>query len=136
MEYSKSEIARIQLERAIDLFFKEKDYISIITLAGASEEITRKMLEQKKEVSSMEKVKEWMVENHPDSEIHENFYKHANQTRNALKHYDNPNESSETIDEDTAIYWICRAVMNYGRAHKSLTTPMNTYILWWKKHNS
>ncbi len=38
-QFSKQEIAERQLMRALKLFFEEKDYISVITLAGASEGI-------------------------------------------------------------------------------------------------
>ena len=36
---SNFDIAEIQLTRAIKLFFKDQDYISSLTLAGAAEEI-------------------------------------------------------------------------------------------------
>lgn len=38
-EFTKQEIAERQLMRALKLFFEEKDYISVIILAGASEEM-------------------------------------------------------------------------------------------------
>lgn len=81
MEYAKSEPARIQLERAIELFFGEADYISVITLAGASEEITRNILEREEKTPSADKLKEWAIKNHPNSGVHDSFYKHANRTQ-------------------------------------------------------
>jgi hypothetical protein len=132
MQYSKSELARIQLERAIELFLDEKDYISVITLAGASEEITRNILEREGKTPSVDKLKEWAEENHPSSEVHDRFYNHANRTRNNLKHFTNHEEVDVEVNETEAIFWLCRAVLNYDWSHAILTKPMLKYISWWK----
>jgi hypothetical protein len=42
--YSKRDLARVQLERAITLHVDEHDHVSAITLAGAAEEILGKLL--------------------------------------------------------------------------------------------
>ncbi len=42
--FSKLELAKVQLEKAIELFLEESDYACSITLAGASEEILGKLL--------------------------------------------------------------------------------------------
>lgn len=47
MILSKIDVAKAQLETAIQLYFLEKDPISIHTLASASEEILIKLLNQK-----------------------------------------------------------------------------------------
>ncbi len=132
---SKDMIALIQLERAIELFFEKEDFISAITLAGASEEICRKILERECKVSSGDMLKEWFKEKYPDAQENEKFFKHANQSRNSLKHFDNPKEIEVEIDQIEAAYWLARAVMNYDLSHAILTKPLIKFISWMLKEN-
>ena len=46
-KYAKEEIALNQVETALTLFFAEGDLFSVITLAGAAEEILGQLLQQK-----------------------------------------------------------------------------------------
>jgi hypothetical protein len=46
-KYAKNEIAFHQIETALRLFFEEGDLFSIITLAGAAEEILGQLLQEK-----------------------------------------------------------------------------------------
>ena len=71
-----------------------------------------------------------------DSEVHKNFYKHANRTRNGLKHFTDPAETHVNVDEAEANYWLCRAMLNYDYSHAILTKPMFKYISWWKRQNA
>jgi hypothetical protein len=136
MEYSKSKLALIQLEKAMEVFFEEKDYISAITLAGASEEITRCMLEREGKATAVDDLKEWLENNHPGSDVHESFYKKANKTRNSLKHFTDASEANVFVDEAETIYWLTRAVINYDRAHVIQTKPIIKYISWLKERNA
>jgi len=136
MNKTKQEIARIQLERAIDLFFEGQDYISTITLAGASEEITRQILERQGKPTSSEKLKEWVVENHPDSPALNNFYVHANKTRNSLKHFTDPEELEVFVDQAEAQYWVTRALLNYEWSNLILTEPMVKLMFWLKSQSA
>jgi hypothetical protein len=136
MIYSKSEVARIQLERAIDMFFEIEDYVSAVTLSGASEEITKCMLEREGKTPAINEVKTWVDENHPVSDLNGSFFKHANFTRNGLKHFSDPAEDTIEVNKAEAVSWLCRAILNYDRAHSSLTEPMSKYIAWWKSENA
>jgi hypothetical protein len=51
--YTKQEIAELQLDRAIRIFLDEEDFISAITLAGAAEEILGELLERQGKTSSL-----------------------------------------------------------------------------------
>ena len=92
MKYSKLEIGRIQLERALRLF-DEQDLISAITLAGAADEIFGKMLEKR------DKRAEYTIRSNVTNSIYENIGKRKleseqinfilNGVRNGLKHFDN-----------------------------------------------
>ncbi|PSW08903.1 hypothetical protein C9I98_26215 [Photobacterium sanctipauli] len=128
--YSKSQLALIQLEKAIALFFEEQDYVCCITLAGASEEITRKILERDSKKPVAEKLQGWFKDKYPDAPENSNFYAHANRTRNSLKHFDNLNESEVEINEAEAAYWLCRAFMNYEMSHAILTEPLIRFMGW------
>lgn len=133
MEISKINIARIQLDQAIKLFLDSKDFVSAVTLAGASEEITRHILERSGAIPAADSLKEWLQQNHPDSEVHKNFYNYANATRNGLKHFTDPSETSVHVGEEEALYWILRALLNYGRAtNQQLSYEMDRFIKWWK----
>jgi len=46
-EYSKLEIAASQIETALSLFFQQGDLFSVITLAGAAEEILGQLLQHR-----------------------------------------------------------------------------------------
>ena len=133
MEYSKKNLAKIQLEKAIELFLKNKDYVSSITLAGASEEITRCVLERKGMKPSITKLKEWFDSTYPDAEIPGPFYKEANLTRNNLKHFTDPNEDMVEVSEKEAVFWLGRAIMNYDWAYSGLSDIMKGYVSWWKE---
>lgn len=52
--YAKKEIALHQIETALRLFFEEGDLFSVITLAGAAEEILGQLLRQKEEKPGVE----------------------------------------------------------------------------------
>lgn len=128
--YSKSQLALIQLEKAIELFFEEKNYVCCVTLAGASEDITRKMVERDGKLPSADKLKNWFKEKYPDAIENESFYTHANKTRNSLKHFNDAKEMDIEINEGEAAYWLCRAFMNYEMSHAILTKPLLEYMSW------
>ncbi len=88
-DISKLQAAESQLKTAIELFFKERDSISIHTLASASQEILE-VLGKKKGIKS-ERLK--MLEMYKPEErgkvhnklwYHKNFFKHADQNPNGI----------------------------------------------------
>jgi hypothetical protein len=112
--YTKLEIAEHQLERAIILFLDEKDYISAITLAGASEEILGKLLNQNKLENELDEIvssfashfgagweehKKWLIE---DANYHRNNLKHVKEGQDISIF---PEAASEMIDRSIANYW-------------------------------
>ena len=54
--YSKLEIATQQLDTALMLYFEDKNYFSVITLAGAAEEILAVYLKLHKQPNAFEKM--------------------------------------------------------------------------------
>lgn len=115
----KSDVARLQLEDAIDLFLINKR-LSSITLAGAAEEIFARLLKQRGERSVVEESFRVVQEirektgfvamgGRKKSEI----FKEWNGARNTLKHHDETDDDTVTINLfDEAYMMIQRALAN------------------------
>ena len=116
MKYEKLEIAFIQLERALSLFFYENDYISTITLAGAADEIIGKIRERKGDTTAYKEHKKlhdyifqtWFKTSPSDKKFNEIM----NGIRNGLKHLRN-GEVMEFNPEQEAVNILDRAIENY-----------------------
>lgn len=111
-DYSKTEIALYQLEKAIELYIEGTDFISCITLAGASEEITGKMVERNGGKHFLERVREY-YENDPEIDTSKKFYSWARQTRNSLKHFNAEGETHVFVCKLEAEQYVKAAVVNY-----------------------
>lgn len=110
IEISKADVAKLQLEDAIDLFLAGK-LISAITLAGAADGIFEGLLKQREEKSSAEEV--W-------SNIHEvrektglryagdrtqrQVFNEWNEYKNRLKHHDGRDGSLLTFNAFDEVY--------------------------------
>lgn len=114
---TKLEIAEHQLDRALQLFLDEQDFPCAITLAGASDEILGKLLEQRGEKHSLSEFTEACVqtgriffkEEWPTS----HFVTLCNHFRDGLKHI--TDGQPMTITRDAAIEMIDRAIDNYWK---------------------
>ena len=117
-EYEKVEIARRQLETALKLFFYGDDYFSVITLAGAAEEVLGRILEQAGKESSLKSIakssalmhKALYGEERPEKE----FVFLANYARNTIKHFNSLSELRVVFDpKQEAVDMLVRATDNY-----------------------
>ena len=112
---SKLEIASHQLDQALKLFLDNNDYVSSVTLAGASEEILGKILEKQGQLHSLNDLTSTCVKigKHVYGEQwHEKeFVSIANYFRNGFKHYDDGNPIA--INRECASEIIERAISNY-----------------------
>ncbi|MEJ1422113.1 MAG: hypothetical protein Q2484_16470 [Candidatus Sedimenticola sp. (ex Thyasira tokunagai)] len=97
---NKIDIAKQQIERAIDLFLHEQDYISSITLAGAADEVLGKMVDNSGVSSAYSGISSLMNGIHEElnRELYSNkeFNSLANGARNHLKHL----SGAETVEID------------------------------------
>lgn len=118
--YTKLDLARIQLERAVVLFIEGKDYVSSITLAGAAEEILGKLIKlaDPKALHAMDEVVEdtnkveELLGGEPTKR--NGVISLANYYRDHLKHIrDGDDLYFDARDEAAAL--IDRAVSNYWR---------------------
>jgi len=131
--YYRSTLALAQLETALRLYFEEgADNASVITLAGAAEEIFGKLLTAAGKDNSIESMKRAV------GEIHLKLYgeatppKHiadrANHARNSLKHWDPGEREIIKLDlRQEAQDMLFRAVENYWLLESNLSERMERF---------
>lgn len=127
MKLHKKEIAKRQIETALDLFFRQGDIFSIITLAGAGEEILGKLLRRAGEPCMMDHLIDYdkcLTVTGRNSKI---VNEEVNGIRNSLKHANNPIEDEFEVDSEHAEAILARAVTNYVLLEGSLTSPMHKF---------
>ena len=122
MKLHKIEIARRQIEVAAELFFAEGDFLAVVTLAGAAEEILGNLIKRAGESAMIDRLvcldkrltggRSFAVVN-----------KEVNGIRNALKHANDPAEDEIEVDAGEAISMLSRAVANYARLSNEQPSP-------------
>ena len=115
MKLTKKEIARRQINTALELFFEKKDILSILTLAGAGEEIIGKLLERSGKPNSIADMTDYAKESLGVNVGKKIISKIFNNPRNKLKHANNPDEDEAEIKFDDMLLMLSRAVVNYDR---------------------
>ncbi|RMP20001.1 hypothetical protein [Pseudomonas coronafaciens] len=124
MKLNKMDVARRQLAVAIELFLADGDLISIITLAGAAEEIFGKIALKADKENSLG----FMVRTHKalgSTTTEKELIKHANLVRNALKHANDEGDEEIEFDErQEAISMLSRALTNYFRVSIGDALPL------------
>ena len=131
MKLHKIEIARRQIDTAINLFLEKQDYLSVVTLAGAGEEIIGKLLtrsSKKNMVDSLKQLDE-RLSGGRDFKIVNN---EINGFRNSLKHANDENEDEIDIAEsqEHAIAMITRALTNYASLKGDMSKQMRNFYKW------
>ena len=116
--YEKIDIACQQLNTAIDLFFQGANHFSVITLAGAAEEILGRFMELTGKQSSLIGIVKGtaLVHKHLFGEElpHKEFKFRANMVRNSIKHLDSDSDLNVTFDsEEEMIDLLVRATDNF-----------------------
>lgn len=130
MRLNKLEIAVLQLNHAIELYLKNQELVSVITLAGAAEEILGQLAKSAGYKPSLQRKAESALALHkhlwnkaPDIKL---FIDLKNKTKNELKHL----VSGSPIDvniEDEAKKLLDRAVENYKLLHVRRNALVRTY---------
>ena len=130
-------VALEQLETALRLFEVGEEYFSVITLAGAAEDIIRKQCEAKKIETSLASLQKAATEIHkllcPD-EAHDEkalkkqFADRANYARNKIKHINPSVEPFLIVDPaQEASDLLNRAIDNYYALEQNLTPAMRVF---------
>jgi len=130
--YYRRDLALEQLETALRLFAESADFASVITLAGAADEIFGKLLAASGGESSLESLTKAV------SAIHEKLYgeptppahivRRANLARNSLKHWSEGDP--EIIKFDLAVEardMLNRAIDNYWALEQRLSPAMESF---------
>lgn len=123
MKLTKKEVAKIQLEKAVDCFVHERDMVSSITLAGASEELLGNIIRENDGKHALEIVFDSSEMNY---EKYQEFRDAANNIRNELKHSrDNPNlDGIVEVYIDDCAQILFRALYQYPLATGETTEKM------------
>lgn len=129
---SKEEIAQTQLVEAIDSFLAGK-FLCAITLAGASEEIFARLVNQRGEISVVEEsfkaiqaIREKtglsVMSGKPKNEI----FNEWNSARNSLKHHGKTDDEVVTINLFDEAYWmIKRALANADKIETRIRNKLD-----------
>jgi hypothetical protein len=130
--YSKLEVAKLQLDRAVRLFLDEADYVCAVTPAGAAEEILGKLLERQRKKNALGSVVEACVaygrEVHEEEWAAKDFRDMANQIRNGLKHYSDGDDID--VPRDAAEEMIDRAIENLLSLSLSPSEHVQRFLKW------
>jgi hypothetical protein len=130
--YSKQSIALAQLETALRLFHVGDELISVITLAGAAEEILGKLVKKRGQDNSLDSLKKTAAA------IHERLFSEpidtsviadrANRARNAMKHVTAAGDPVSLDLREEAVDILNRAVDDYWILETSLTPGMDSFL--------
>ena len=132
MKLHKLEIARLQLETAIDLFLEQDNFLSALTLAGASEEILGKLLERDDKDFILKRLHSYFNEYSEEDIKWREFSKLANLARNSLKHATLEEEDNIEIFRWETIQMIMRAMINYKEMEGDFSEKMKIMDRWIK----
>jgi hypothetical protein len=130
--HNRLEMARQQLETALDLYFNNRDLYSVITLAGAADELFGKALKIQGQESRIEELCRSVAA------IYKKLYgedldpkmvaERANHARNSLKHWALNQAADVEFDlVEEAKDMLERGINNYWALHGDLTEPMERF---------
>jgi hypothetical protein len=128
----REDLALTQLETALRLFFEGSDFASVVTLAGAADEIFGKLLSAAGRENSLESLKKAVAA------IHQRLYgepgnpteiaSRANRAKNSLKHWDIGQPLIVRLDlEQEAKDMLFRAIDNYWMLKETLSPAMERF---------
>ena len=134
MKLHKTEIARHQIDTAIDLFLEDRDFISALTLAGAGEEVTGKLIERAGGKNMLQKLHAWYEETTGEEIKFGEFAKNTNFTRNTLKHANNAEEDELELQRWETVQMRMRAMTNYKELVGEPSEKMKVMAGWIAKN--
>lgn len=128
----REDLALAQLETALRLFFEGSDFASVVTLAGAADEIFGKLLSAAGKENSLESLKKGVAA------IYQRLYgepgnpteiaNRANRAKNSLKHWDIGQPLIVKLDlEQEAKDMLFRAIDDYWMLKETLSPAMERF---------
>lgn len=134
MTLQKTEIARREIETAIDLFLKDQDFISALDLAGAAEEILGVLLRRAGTANMLQHLHEWYKATYDHNISFGDFARNANFTRNTLKHASSADEDEVEVHRWKTVQMLMRALYNWKALSLQPTPKMLEFNAWIKTH--
>jgi len=130
--YQSYDVAIEQLHTALELYFEGKYYFSVITLAGAAEEILGKAAKAQKGYNSLEMYAKAQMGMHKKIKNEDlplkDFIDYQNHYKNKTKHVNPSKEPKLTLDKrEEAIDMLNRAIDNYLIVFDGFTPPMKQF---------
>jgi hypothetical protein len=114
MKLAKLDVAKIQLETAIELHLDKRAYIPAITLEGAAEEILGKALPSGQQTAKQELSQALLTKYQLTITEKELSDQYLNKTRNNLKHIGDCSATHIEIEpESESLGMLARALTNY-----------------------
>ena len=130
MAHDPQYVAVRQLETALRLYFEQEDYYSVITLAGASEEMLGKLLKENGIENSLDSLKKASLaitkQLFGEAPTEKEVVARANDARNRLKH-GSPGKPIEFDAKEEAKDMLDRAIDNYYELTSELTDTMQRF---------
>jgi hypothetical protein len=123
MVLSKLDIAQRQLEVASQLYVESADYLAVVTLAGAAEEILGNLLRRAGQEAMIDRIVE-IDRKLTGGRVFSVVSAEVNGARNALKHARDPNEDTVALEPVEANAMLARALVNYNRLAGQLSPTM------------
>ena len=130
---TKLQAAERQIRTACDLYFLHGELLSVMTLAGAAEEICGNLLRRQRKQNILGIMHAEAIARGIDLTA-EALYTRASKLRNALKHATAPSEDRFTFDDEAAVLMLVRAVINYQLCGCTLPQEAERFIVWVKQH--
>ena len=133
--YERIELAKEQLDLALDLFLSKRSMVSALTLAGAAEEILGRALTLRGKKTTLEHehtviapVEAFLRREPLTWKV---FISEKNRVRNAAKHMGGATDAHVVADlEDEALWMLVRACDNYNRLDLQATPRMQEFDNW------
>jgi len=130
--FAKIEIAISQINTAIDIYMNGQDLFSVITLAGAGEEILARFIKMANKESSLKKHAVALLVIHQEINKNlpslKNVINSLNKAKNSIKHMDDTEDDYVIMDPRfEAEAMLHRAIENYYTLTGQLTEQMESY---------
>lgn len=130
--YYREDLALAQLETALRLYFEGTDFASVITLAGAADEIFGKLLAASGKDNSLASLQKAVIAIHEKLNggpiSHGEVADRANRARNNLKHWDPGDPLVVKFDlPQEANDMLNRAIDNYWTLKQKLSPAMERF---------
>ena len=138
-KHQRLELAREQLDVALEMFLSQRSMVSALTLAGAAEEILGKEVSERGGQNSLEQHFDAVGEalklldrtQSSVEDLKKRFQKKKNLARNAAKH--SGVDLSADI-EDEALWMLVRACHNYRLLQLDVTPRMEDFDDWFDRN--